>query len=199
MLRNLEQDVRRYSEKVVNRVFGKINVTADVFTFIGFFLTIGVFWLLVNGLVLYSGLLLLIAGSFDMIDGAVARSKGMTRPFGAFLDSTLDRYSEMIVFIGLIWYYYLHGGKFDVLYPLMIIIASQGSLLTSYIRARAESLGFQCRGGIIERPGRVILLAMGMITGWLTASLIALAVLTHISALQRFLLVWKQNRTLRQK
>lgn len=194
LLRNVEQHVRRYSEKVADHVFGKINVTADLFTFTGLFLTIGVIGLLVNGFVLWSGLLLLVASSFDIIDGAVARSKGMTRPFGAFLDSTLDRYSEAMVFIGLILYYYIHVGRFDVLYPLLIIIASQGSLLTSYIKARAESLGFQCRGGIIERPERVILLAIGMITGWLTASLIALAVLTHVSALQRFLLVWKQNK-----
>ncbi len=192
--RKLEAFVRHYSEVAVRALLGQLRVQADVFTMISLFLTFGVVWLLVEGMLVQAGVLFLIASSFDIVDGAVARSQGTARRFGAFLDSTIDRYSEMLVFLGLMFYYYYHHAGANPLDYTLIFVASQGSLLTSYIRARAEALQFDGRGGLIERPGRVILLAFGMLSGWLTSCLIVLAVLSHISALQRFWFVWQQSK-----
>ncbi|RRR74055.1 MAG: CDP-alcohol phosphatidyltransferase family protein [Candidatus Viridilinea halotolerans] len=192
--RKLEAKIRSYSERIVIFLLGKSRITPDTFTLMSLVLTGGVVWLLVEGLITWAGMLFLFASAFDMVDGALARGKGLARPFGAFLDSTIDRYSEMLVFFGLLLYTYLYTEAFSPDYALTIFIASHGSLLTSYIRARAEALGFDGRGGIIERPGRVLLLTFGMISGWLMASLVTLAIVTHIAALQRFALVWRQSR-----
>ncbi|PDW03681.1 CDP-alcohol phosphatidyltransferase family protein [Candidatus Viridilinea mediisalina] len=193
--RKLEEKIRSLSERAALSLLGKVQVTPDFFTLMSLLLTCIVVWLLAQGLLGWAGLLFLFASAFDMVDGAVARSKGLVRPFGAFLDSTIDRYSEMLVFFGLLLYTYLHTSAFSPLYALLIFIASHGSLLTSYIRARAETLGFDGRGGIIERPGRVIILAFGMLSGWLTVALVSLAILTQVAALQRFAFVWRQSRT----
>lgn len=194
LTRKLEALVRHYSEAAVRSAFGHMRLQADIFTCITLLLTFGVVWLLVEGALAWAGALFLLASSFDIVDGAVARSQGTTRRFGAFLDSTIDRYSEMLVFAGLMLYYHFHQPGTSPLVYLLIFLASQGSLLTSYIRARAEALHFDGRGGLIERPGRVLLLTFAMLSGWLTNSLIILALLTHISALQRFRLIWKQSK-----
>jgi CDP-diacylglycerol---glycerol-3-phosphate 3-phosphatidyltransferase len=194
LARKLEAMVRHYSEVAVRSAFGTLRIKADVFTYINLLLTFGVVWLLVEGRLVGAGLLFLLASSFDIIDGAIARSQGTARRFGAFLDSTIDRYSEMLVFVGLLLYFYYHQPGASPMVYVLIFIASQGSLLTSYVRARAEALQFDGRGGLIERPGRVLLLTFAMISGWLTSCLIVLAILTHISALQRFWLVWKQSK-----
>ncbi|HMQ30283.1 MAG TPA: CDP-alcohol phosphatidyltransferase family protein [Chloroflexaceae bacterium] len=191
--REFEEKVRHLSEKVVGNTLGNTQITADALTLMCLLLTLGVVWLLVEGALLGAGILFLIASSFDLLDGALARSKGTARPFGAFLDSTVDRYSELLVFLGLL-INHLYGAPVDPLYVTLLFVGSHGSLLTSYTRARAEALGYDGRGGLLDRPGRVILLAAGLLTGWLMPCLLLLAVLTHISALQRIMFVWRQSK-----
>ncbi|MFV9503123.1 MAG: CDP-alcohol phosphatidyltransferase family protein [Oscillochloridaceae bacterium umkhey_bin13] len=190
--KEFEDKVRNYTQMLVGSTLATTRISPDAITLMSLVLTMGVVALLAMGALPWAGLLFLIASGFDMLDGALARSRGEHRPFGAFLDSTIDRYAEMLVFLGLLLYYYHAQAASGLNYALLIFLASHGSLLTSYIRARAEAVGFDGRGGILDRPGRVIVLALGMLSGWLTPSLIILAVLTNLSALQRFARVWSQ-------
>ncbi|MEI6180579.1 MAG: CDP-alcohol phosphatidyltransferase family protein [Chloroflexales bacterium] len=193
-MKKLEAKIRTYTEKIVGSTIGNSWVSPDGLTLTSLGLTFGVVWLLAQGSLFWASLLFLVASSFDMLDGALARSRAQARPFGAFLDSTIDRYSEMLVFFGLLLYYYYYQGSVNPLYMLLIFLASHGSLLTSYVRARAESLNYDGRAGLLERPGRVIVLFLGMLSGWLMPCLIVLAVLSHISALQRVFFVWQQSK-----
>jgi len=191
--KRLEQQVRVRVEEIVARTPGLINLTPDMLTLMTLVLTLGVILLLVRGAIPWAGALFLIASAFDMLDGALARAKHVASQFGAFLDSTIDRYSEMLVFLGLLIFYQREVAD-PTLYTVLIFLAANGSLLTSYVRARAESLGFDGRGGLLERPGRVIILSLGMLSGWTIVSLWLLATLANLSALQRFASVWQQSR-----
>ncbi len=127
--------------------------------------------------------LLLLAGLCDMTDGPVARATGKGSAFGAFLDSTMDRYSELLVYLGLGAYYvHLQGATW-----MAVFLAFSGSLMVSYTRARAEGLGHDCRVGWIQRPERLAILIVASLMGvWVTGwSLWLLAVLSHVTALQR--------------
>ncbi len=139
-----------------------------------------------------AGILILLAGSFDLLDGILARNSGKTTRFGAFLDSVLDRYSDAALFGGLMVYYISNN---SILYTLVTFGVMLGSFLISYTRARAEGLGIDCNIGLMERPERIILLSAGAITGLLEETLWILLVLTHITAIQRIYHIWKATRT----
>jgi phosphatidylglycerophosphate synthase len=131
----------------------------------------------------------IIAGAlFDMLDGMVARTKGKTTRFGAFLDSVLDRYSDAFLFLSIAWYLAAHG---DHTGSFLSIGTMLGAFLISYTRARAEGLGESCHTGIMERPERIILLIFGTVIGWLVPVLWIMLVLTHITVIQRMHYVWK--------
>jgi CDP-diacylglycerol--glycerol-3-phosphate 3-phosphatidyltransferase len=137
--------------------------------------------------------MLLLAGSFDMLDGALARLTSQQSTFGAFLDSLLDRYSEAAILLALIFQFTI---RHDTLPVVLVYIVAVGSLLISYARARAEGLGIECKVGIAPRPERVIILGLGLLFREDTtiAALIILAILTHITAMQRLYYVWRQTR-----
>jgi CDP-diacylglycerol--glycerol-3-phosphate 3-phosphatidyltransferase len=149
------------------------------------------------------GALVLLASAFDMVDGAVARVQQKTSVFGAFLDSTLDRYAEGMLFLGVI-VHVTRLGKLTGATPWLIALtysAAIFSLIISYTRARAESLGFECQVGLMERPERVILLGAGLVIGgedWLVWLMAAMVVLTGITSLQRIAHVWRISRTAAQ-
>jgi CDP-diacylglycerol--glycerol-3-phosphate 3-phosphatidyltransferase len=135
------------------------------------------------------GALLLVASAFDMLDGAVARATGKTSKFGAFLDSTLDRYSEALV-IGGVLVYLLDTG--DARTGAILAFASGiGSLMISYARARAEAVGYGASVGLLARPERVILLALFLIIGHPIIALWILAIATQITALTRIVHVYR--------
>jgi CDP-diacylglycerol--glycerol-3-phosphate 3-phosphatidyltransferase len=128
------------------------------------------------------GLVALLASLFDMLDGRVARERGRGTKFGAYLDSTMDRYSDMVLYMGLlILYARLHQTEFMVL----VWVAAFGSFMTSYARARAESLIPKCTLGFLERPERVVLIMLGALTNRMVAALWIIAVLSNVTALQR--------------
>lgn len=137
------------------------------------------------------GLLILFGGAFDMLDGMVARAHGKRTKFGAFLDSTLDRYSDSLLLIGVSWYFYREG---SIAGALLTIGGLVGSLMISYARARAEGLGTDCKVGLLERSERVILLAFGCITGLLMPVIIIIFFLSHFTVLQRIVHVYRQLR-----
>jgi CDP-diacylglycerol--glycerol-3-phosphate 3-phosphatidyltransferase len=128
------------------------------------------------------GVVALAAAIFDMMDGRVARRRGRETTFGAFLDSTMDRYSDMVLYMGLMLLY----ARMEVIpYMVLVWIAAFGSFMTSYARARAESLIQSCTVGFLERPERIVLLIVGAVFNRMGAALWIIAVLSNITALQR--------------
>jgi phosphatidylglycerophosphate synthase len=128
------------------------------------------------------GLVALVASVFDMLDGRVARRRGRETKFGAFLDSTMDRYSDMLLYMGLLLLYArLHRTGFMVL----VWAAAFGSFMTSYARARAESLIPRCTVGLLERPERIVLILIGAVFNRMAAVLWIIAVLANVTAIQR--------------
>lgn len=127
-------------------------------TFFGFIISIWVAYYFAMGQFRWAGAVLIIAGLFDMVDGMVARKLGQETPFGAFFDSIMDRYSDLIMYLGLIIYY---GRAERINYVVLVGIVMMGSVLTSYARARAECLIPKCKVGFLERPERIVLLLIG--------------------------------------
>jgi CDP-diacylglycerol--glycerol-3-phosphate 3-phosphatidyltransferase len=128
------------------------------------------------------GLVALAAAIFDMLDGRVARLRGRETRFGAYLDSTMDRYSDMLLYLGLMILYARLG---QTLLMVLVWVAAFGSFMTSYARARAESLIPHCRVGLMERPERVVLLILGAVLNRMVAVLWIIAVLSNLTAIQR--------------
>jgi len=142
------------------------------------------------------GLVLLFAGVFDIFDGALARASNRSYPYGAFLDSTTDRMSEGVIMISLAVYF---ERRSIAVGPVLVVLATAGSYLVSYVRARAQSLGFTCEGGLLARPERVLLTVLGLLLtpihpGGLLAVVAILAVFTNFTAIQRVWIVWRQSR-----
>jgi CDP-diacylglycerol--glycerol-3-phosphate 3-phosphatidyltransferase len=149
-----------------------------------------------------AGLLILLGGFFDILDGRVARLTQLGSKFGAFYDSTLDRISEVIVFLGLLSLYNdyrLELGDVGMIYLIMLAMA--GSLMISYTRARAEAMGIDCRVGLMPRAERIVLIGLAALifgessNGFALKAVIALlAVATNLTAFQRIFWVWKHAR-----
>jgi len=137
------------------------------------------------------GLVALAAATFDMLDGRVARLRGRQTKFGAYLDSTMDRYSDMLLYMGLlILYARLNRTGLMVL----VWVAAFGSFMTSYARARAESLVPRCPVGLMERPERVVLLIAGALLNRMVAALWIIAVLSNVTAVQRVVYTYVELR-----
>src|SRR5712692_10402104 len=192
--------VRRWAERFVS-VFRESPITPNMLTLFGLVITgAGAFLVAINQLLL-GGLVLTVAGFFDVFDGALDRASGKVYRYGAFLDSTVDRYSEGVVYLGILIYFLRHH---DGLQPIIVLVALAGSFLVGYVRARAQSLGFACDVGILARPERVVVIVAGLllerihVSGWhfttLTLALWILAIGTNFTAIQRVWVVWQQNR-----
>src|SRR6202000_3138069 len=163
---NLQLGIYKIIDPFV-KVFIKLGLTPNAVTSIGFVLNIGVAVIFIIGgeagnrsdltYVGWAGGLILFAGLFDMLDGQVARLGNMKSVFGALYDSVLDRYSELIMFLGIC--YYLVGHHY-FLSSIFAFIALIGSMMVSYVRARAEGLGVECKGGLMQRPERVVTLGL---------------------------------------
>ncbi len=155
------------------------------------------------GYLFAGGLLILFAGIFDMFDGALARVCNTATVFGAFFDSTLDRYSESIILFGLLCYTLQRPDLHDLFWPaqheqtwmiVFLFIAMVGSLMVSYAKARAEGLGLECKTGLLARPERVVILAIGLLSGTTIWALALLAILSHVTAIERLAYVWRITR-----
>jgi CDP-diacylglycerol--glycerol-3-phosphate 3-phosphatidyltransferase len=190
--------VRRRAEALMSAV-GRIPITPNQITVIGVALTFVAAVLAALGHLLWGGVVLAFAGTFDILDGALARSSGRAYPYGAFLDSTLDRYSEGAIYIGLAAYFASTSGPLQRWLLLATVAALAGSFLVSYVRARAQSLGFTCETGLFARPERVVATVVGLIFGGpvLYVIVFLLAILTNLTALQRIREVWLQGRAQR--
>ncbi len=128
--------------------------------------------------------LLIVAGLFDFFDGSLARLSGQVTPFGAFLDSVIDRYSDLVVFAGILLLFFGSGRPQEVLLTLLALI---GTVMVSYTKARAQGMGVACETGLMERPERLIVLIVGGLFDLMTLALWVLAVLVNVTAIQRIL------------
>jgi CDP-diacylglycerol--glycerol-3-phosphate 3-phosphatidyltransferase len=166
-------------------------ISPNALTIIGFLLTVVVAAILASGNLLWGGLLLIAAALFDTLDGALARHAGKTSVFGAFLDSVMDRFSEAVTLLALIWYY---SAAPDGRVPVILLAATLvGSLMVSYTRARAEAVGLECKEGFFQRTERIVVLILGLVTGWMLPALWILAIFTNVTAVQRILDVRRQT------
>ncbi|HYU21150.1 MAG TPA: CDP-alcohol phosphatidyltransferase family protein [Chloroflexota bacterium] len=165
-------------------VLARAGVHANWLTYAGFLLNVAVAVLVTQGWLTLAGALFLLFNALDFLDGAVARAAGTAGAYGAFLDSVLDRYSEAVVFVGLlIWF----SGTQELIGLGATALALVGSFMVSYCRARAEGLGLECEVGLLQRPERIALLGAAMIVHEyaLVPVLVGLAVLTNFTAAQR--------------
>lgn len=159
--------------------------TVTIFGLIGN--TIGAL-LLASGQIVWGGVVILLMGPIDALDGAMARLRGEPTEFGAFVDSVTDRYSELVIFGGLIFYFQQQN---NWLYVILAYLAAAGSVLVSYVRARAQSLGHETKVGILTRMERYLVLVPGLIFHIPEVSLWIIAIFANITALQR---IWDVRR-----
>ena len=177
------------------RFLARTPITPTTLTWIGFLLAVVAAVLIAQGYLWVAGLVVLFAGFFDLLDGALARYINRTTQFGAILDSTLDRLSEGALLIGILVLYAREPSTVGV---LLTGLAMLGSLLVSYIRARGEALGLECQEGLFTRPERVIVLALGLLLSHFNyALLIALGIIVIFSFItvgQRLVHLWRKTR-----
>jgi len=185
----------RFTQPVV-RLLARTSVTPNALTWFSFLLAVGAAALISTGHLFAAGFVVLVAGFLDMVDGALARYTNRTTRFGAALDSTLDRLSEAALLIGILFFYAIAQSPVEIL--LLVGIALVGSFSVSYVRARAEGLGLDCRVGLFTRAGRVVVLVLGLLLSQFDYALfVALAIIAGLSFVtlgQRLFHVWKQTR-----
>ena len=181
---------RRHSRNFLEPVAQFISVTGvspNVLTVTGTLLMVIVAVVLAKGYFFWGGILISALALFDAIDGTLARMMGRTSRFGAFLDSTLDRFSEAIIFLGLLVYYI---GQNQQLELVLIYVTVVGSMMVSYARARAEGIGVSLKDGLFTRFERVLLLVVGLLFNQVTLVLWILAIFSNFTAIQRMVAVW---------
>jgi CDP-diacylglycerol--glycerol-3-phosphate 3-phosphatidyltransferase len=177
----------------VARIFVRTPITPNMLTLIGLILSVVVAVLLATGHLVAGGVMMVVAGLFDTLDGALAKITNRMSSFGAFLDSVVDRYSESVILLGLLLFYYGQPNQEGLLEIVLIYVTLVGSMMISYARARAGSLHIQNEVGILARPERIGILALGLLVReqLLLPALWVLAIGTQITAIQRILYVWQ--------
>jgi CDP-diacylglycerol--glycerol-3-phosphate 3-phosphatidyltransferase len=178
----------------VVRVLARTPVTPNALSWSGFILALGAAALVITGHLFAAGFVVLVAGFFDILDGALARLIEKVTPFGAVLDAALDRLSEAVLLLAILALYATEQSLVGI---LLVGAALIGSQLVSYIRARAEAQGLECRVGIFTRAERVVVLALGLLLSHFAhALIIALAIIVVFSLVtvgQRLVYVWQQR------
>ena len=189
--REASKDALLFVLKPLVRLLSTMRVRPDWLTVFGWSLALVSAVLFGLGHPRAGGAVMLLGGLFDALDGAVARESNRMSPFGAFLDSTLDRLSEAAIFVGLIFFYASANRPVEA---LLAAAAMTFSLLTSYTRARSEGLGIPCEVGLLERAGRVVILSAASLLGLLTAGLALVAAGALVTTAQRILHVRRETR-----
>jgi len=166
-----------------------LGIHPNVLTLIGVLVNVVAAWYLATNQFIMAGLIMIAANIFDFIDGKVAHITGKQSQFGAFWDSTLDRFSDLALFTGLIWLYAELGRNGYVLVATLALIFS---IMTSYARARAESLIEKCKVGFMERPERIVLFMIGAFTNRMAAVLWVILVLSILTVADRIFYTWRE-------
>ncbi len=174
----------------------RLRVHPNILTLIGLLINVFAMILFAKGIFLWAGVVIIVAGIFDMVDGEVARRTKRVTKFGAFFDSVIDRYSDMLLLLGLvIWYAKINRIFYVGLTGLVLI----GSVLTSYTRARAESLIPACKVGFLERPERIVLLIIGSLADRMAAVLWVMAILSNWTVSQRIWYTWRETSAMERQ
>ena len=183
---------------ISNRITGplvpflsKIGLTPDAVTWIGLVINLAAAAVIALGHLLTGGILLIVAGLFDILDGALARYSNKTTTFGAILDSTFDRLSEAALLCGLLVYSVLNGYSTELYLIFAVLVFS---FLVSYVRARSEGMGIECRVGLFTRAERVIILALGLLLNQVLIALIVLALFSFFTFGQRMFHVYRKTK-----
>ncbi|MCL0041221.1 CDP-alcohol phosphatidyltransferase family protein [Dehalococcoidia bacterium] len=194
MISKLHPAFGRFLSEPIVRLISRTGISPNALTITGFLLNAIVAGMLACGHLFLGGFLVLFSGWFDMLDGALARISGKSTSFGTLLDSTVDRLSEAVLLLGLLIFYLAQGATLEILLVYFTIV---GSIMVSYVRARAEGLGMRLEVGLFARPERVVLLALGLILSRISpaalpAVLWILAVGTILTVLHRLIFAWRQ-------
>lgn len=192
---SLEKVLRKAFKGLLDGVasfFLKIGLTPNAVTLLGLAGSIGAAVLIALGMPLWGGIVLLLMAPLDAFDGAMARLSGKSSKFGAFLDSVIDRYSELFIYAGILYMFFEQGNFWGV---MVCFAAASGAVLVSYTRARAEALGFDAKVGVMTRVERSIVMIVGLLFGIIVISLVIIAVLAHLTAMMRMVTVWKQAKS----
>ena len=188
--------------KPVVQLLATMPISPNTITWLGFLLTVGAAALIATEHLLAAGLMVLLAGLFDILDGALARWTNRTTRFGGILDSTLDRLSEATLLLGILVLFLLVEEQ-SVLFTLLarkwsillVGVALLISPLVSYIRVRAEAMGLECQVGLFTRFERVIVLVVGLLVNQVVIALAIIVVLSFVTVGQRLVHVWQQTKS----
>ncbi|HEY47360.1 MAG: hypothetical protein AMJ88_02205 [Anaerolineae bacterium SM23_ 63] len=175
----------------IGAFLNRLGIAPNTLTFAGLIGNLVGAMFLSQGSFLVGGLIVLAMGPLDALDGTMARLRGEASDFGAFVDSVTDRYIELFVFGGLLIHYLQQN---ELVWAWIVFGAAAGSVLVSYVKARAESLNFEAKGGILTRAERYIVLAPSLVLGIPKVGIAIVAVLANITALQRIYIVRRQAR-----
>lgn len=184
----LSEKFGRILDKPLAPLAANLPISPNAVTVLGMFITSSSVFIIPVNLFL-GGLVILLGGAFDLVDGLIARLNDRKTKLGAFLDSSLDRVADGFIFLGICWHFMNKGQNLALLVTVLALIAS---LVISYTRARAEGLGLECKVGLIERPERLILIAFGCLTGLIWPVLVVLTILSWATVLQRIFHVRSQ-------
>jgi CDP-diacylglycerol--glycerol-3-phosphate 3-phosphatidyltransferase len=181
----------------VGRIVAGSGLSANAITVLGVLVQAGAAYLILRGALLAAGLVAIVAGVADLLDGAVAKARGEASRFGALFDSTIDRFSDALFFVPVAWLYAVDPDIASHDEPWVAAVALTAlvfTFLVSYVKARAESLGFDCNVGIAERFERLVLMIVGLVFGIVPVMVVALAVVAAITFVQRMVHVAVQAR-----
>lgn len=186
----LRGKIARWFEEPASAALDKIGFTPNLATFTGTAIGVGAGAAAADGRGVLAGILVIVGSTFDMLDGGIARRTGQVSKRGALLDSVMDRVAEGAVLLGLL-IYYTRADSFDQTLALLAFIAFAGSMMVSYVRARAEGLGMKGTAGFATRPERVVVMSVVLLIGQPDWGLWILAIATPLSALYRFWAEWR--------
>jgi CDP-diacylglycerol--glycerol-3-phosphate 3-phosphatidyltransferase len=177
-------------------LFIRLNIHPNFFTILGLLIAILAAIFYAMGDIRLGGAFVLLAGMSDTFDGKIARKQGIASKFGAVFDSSLDRYAEFLMFFGLGAYFLQLGDQVSIITAIVAFIALIGSVMVSYVRARAEGIGYECKVGVMQRAERIVFTGVSSLIHPIALMVVIwiIAILANVTAIQRMHYVWKTER-----
>jgi CDP-diacylglycerol---glycerol-3-phosphate 3-phosphatidyltransferase len=185
----------RYLWAKIVQAFAAAHISPNVLTAVGFGINVFAAYLFAYGYFRWAGATVVLAAIFDLTDGPVARVTERVTSFGGFFDSVVDRYSDLLLLVGLLVYY---GRIYRFWYVTLVAVAMIGAVMTSYTRARAENLIPKCKVGFLERPERIVLIIIGALADRMAPVLWVITVFSQLTVIHRILYTYQQTRRMAQ-